>query len=614
MPFLGCPRIFVLYYRPQTKESNMANEKSWAASAASRRAKAVKGFWQKVTVMYGDRYSYEKFEYLGASTKTTVTCRLHGDFVTKPTYLINGSGCPACGKEKVEATGRKRRLGMESFRQKALTVHGNTYEYPDQEYVSNKDKIRIVCPVHGEFLQKPNGHLGGKGCPACGKEAAKQSNAVVSAAVGAVLLDRLQGINPDWQYDLPSYRGMSKPLRAVCRLHGQFEAWPNNILSNRACPGCGKAKHSEALQKRRLTLEEVARRGGEVYGELFEYLKVEHTGHGAMIYGRCTKHDAEWRQAADGHAKYNPCGLCTKHLSRGEDQVFRFLSNLTRAEQRNRSILRPKELDIYLPDANMAVEYCGEYHHSAGAKDEEPIARKKHIAKYRACKEQGIRLITLWESEWKERNYAVRRLLRNAVGRSKGKLMARKCELRRVSTQEARPFYERYHPQGGAGHGEHYALFWKGKMVACMRFVLGANDRGAGAGNRTWTLGRYATRITVAGAASRLFKAFLQDFEPPVVKSFSDNRFFDGGMYEQLGFCLEAEVGEDYVVWSPKLGILPKPHYQRRVLHKRLAEHGLDERFDHETDPRTEAEMTYLMGARRLYDCGKKRWVWTPPG
>ena len=223
-------------------------------------------------------------------------------------------------------------------------------------------------------------------------------------------------------------------------------------------------------------------------------------------------------------------------------------------------------------------------------------------------------MITLLESEWKEHNYAVRRLLRNAVGKSKGKLMARKCELRKVSNADARVFYDRYHPQGGAGNGEHYALFWKGKMVACMRFVLGANDRGAGAANRVWTLGRYATRITVAGAASRLFKEFVREFNPPIVKSFSDNRFFDGGMYEQLGFALEADVPEDYQVWSPKLGLRPKSHYQRRLIPKRLEEHGMDPtQFDPATDSRTEAEMTYLMGARRLYDCGKKRWVWTAP-
>ena len=308
----------------------------------------------------------------------------------------------------------------------------------------------------------------------------------------------------------------------------------------------------------------------------------------------------------------NPCHKCNHMASKGEGEVFRFLANLASAERRNRTLLKPKEVDIYLPEHRLAVEYCGEFFHSAKHADEESSMRTRHSQKHALCAMQGVRLITLWESEWRNNNYAVRRLLRNAVGKSKGKLMARKCELRKVDAVEAAAFYERYHPQGGSGHGEHYALFWKGKMVACMRFVQGVNDRGLGAKNRVWTLGRYATRITVAGAASRLFKAFVAEHNPPMVKSFSDNRLFGGAMYAQLGFELEAELSADYAVWSPKLGLRPKSHYQRRNIQKRLADHGMEAVFDAETDPRTEAEMTYLMRCGRLYDCGKKRWVWKP--
>lgn len=591
----------------------MANHNSWAASAASRRKTAEENFWRVVADLWGDAYDYSKFQYLGSTIKTTVTCKKHGDFSTKPTYLVNGNGCPACGKEKVLATAERKKLGWEGFVRKARELHGDLYEYPEQEYIGNKNKVQIICRKHGAFWQKPNGHLLGRGCPECANDGKRTRNALVSALVKEGLLARLQKVNRAWEYDLRTFAGMEKPMRCVCPTHGEFFAWPNNLLKNSGCRGCGELKLQAHMLERRLTLEEVELRGQSVYGDLFEYHRVEHSEKGAMVFGRCTKHNVEWRQAAEGYAVYNPCGLCTRHLSKGEQQVFDFLSNLTKAETRNRTILKPKELDIYLPERKLAVEYCGEYWHSAGSKEEERKTRKKHIEKYLACKEQGVRLITLWESEWKERNYAIRRLLRNAVGKSKGKLMARKCELRKATAAEARAFYDRYHPQGGAGAGEHYALFWKGKMVACMRFVLGANDRGAAAKDRVWTLGRYATRITVAGAASRLFKAFVTEFNPPEVKSFSDNRFFDGGMYAQLGFVLEEEVSEDYVVWSPKIGIRPKPHYQRRMLPKRLEEHGVAEQFNPETDPRTEAEMTYLMGARRLYDCGKKRWLWTRP-
>jgi hypothetical protein len=298
--------------------------------------------------------------------------------------------------------------------------------------------------------------------------------------------------------------------------------------------------------------------------------------------------------------------------SSGEDAVFAHLAKFTAATQRDRTVLRPRELDIYLPEKQLAVEYCGMFWHSHFDADTERRDKHKHANKHKDCAAQGIRLLTIYETEWQEHEYAIRRLLRNAVGKGKGRLMARKCDLRRVPHGDAVAFYERYHPQGGAGSGEHYGLYWGSKLVACMRFTLGANDRG-NTKQRVWTLTRYATRITVSGGASRLFQAFLREYQPAEVKSFSDNRYFDGGMYQKLGFALEDSTGPDYQVWSPKIGLRPKSHYQRRNLQKRLAEHGRTEVFDSETDPRTEAEMTYSMRCGRIYDCGKKRWVWTAP-
>lgn len=308
----------------------------------------------------------------------------------------------------------------------------------------------------------------------------------------------------------------------------------------------------------------------------------------------------------------NPCPQCNHMKSQGEDAVFRLVSRAATALRRDRSLLRPKELDVYLPEKRLAIEYCGDYWHSHGDPDSERRDRGKHHEKYLACQEQGVRLLTIYESEWLSRRGALRRLIRTALGQARGRVMARKCTLGTPTAAQAREFYERYHPQGGAGAGEHYGLYWRGKLVACMRFSFGANDRGAAAVNRVWTLTRYATRVTVAGGASRLFKAFVQEHSPSAVKSFSDNRYFAGGMYEQLGFRLEGETTPDYQVWSPVLGLLPKTRYQRRVIPDRLKEHGIDEVFDPETDPRTEADMTYLMGCRRLYDCGKRRWIWTP--
>lgn len=587
----------------------MANEKSWAASAASRRRKAEQRFWETVQRLHGDRLRFDHFKYLGATTPSTVTCVEHGDFSTKPTYLVNGTGCPACGRAK-SAGGR--RLGFGRFVEKATAVHGGVYRYPEQLYVNNKVKLRIVCPVHGDFFQKANAHLSGKGCPQCANDLKRERNHEVIQSLALTKVAALQQAFPQYDFSQSVYVGGAKKLLVSCAEHGPFTATPNNMLTNGSgCPHCGLEKVRAAAEGRRLTTEQWVAAATRVHKGKYTYAKTDYVHGLGKVTVTCPKH-GDFRTAGDHIYQATGCPKCANQVSKGEEAVASLLSLFTPVEQRNRTLIAPKEVDILMPEKRLAVEYCGEYFHSHGDADHEAKHAMNHWNKYKQCAEKGYRLITVYESEWKERNYAIRRLLRNAIGKSKGKVMARKCELRTVAHKDAVAFYERYHPQGGAGAGEHYGLYWAGKLVACMRFTEGANDRGNNR-KREWTLTRYATRVTVTGGASRLFNAFLKDKNPKTVKSFSDNRFFAGGMYEQLGFVLAEDTKPDYQVWHPKLGLLPKPAWQRRSLPLRAKTLGVELDYDPDTDPRTERDITYLLGARRIYDCGKKRWVWTKP-
>lgn len=418
----------------------------------------------------------------------------------------------------------------------------------------------------------------------------------------------VQSQNREFDYCRVQYVDAKTPVEIICPEHGAFWQSPTNHVAGKGCPQCRNVATGKRSKK---TKEQFVTEANVIWSGRYSYEQAIYKGSHAPLLICCAEHGLFSQTPTNHLFGKQGCPRCNHMKSSAEDQVARFLSTLTTVVQRDRTIIGPKELDIYMPEHKLAVEYCGMYWHSHGDKDDERKNKLKHAEKHRLCAEQGIRLITLYESEWLERPATIRRLLRNAVGKTRGKLMARKCYVGRPSPQEARAFYERYHPQGGNGHGEHFGLYYSGKLVACMRFNYGANDRGAGAKVRQWTLSRYATRLSVAGAASRLFKAFVAEYSPAQVKSFSDNRFFGGQMYEQLGFVLEEEVAPDYQVWSSKIGLRPKPHYQRRVLQKRLEEHSSSEVFDADTDQRTEAEITYLMGARRIYDCGKKRWVWT---
>ena len=504
-----------------------------------------------------------------------------------------------------------KKLSHEEFVAKANSVHCHRYKYYSP-YQGSGIPLAITCVTHGVFYQTPNSHVSQKqGCPECAKSERINRQLLPVSSV----IERFISVHGDkYDYSQVNYVGMHTPVSIVCPIHGAFQQSPHSHQKGRGCPQCATKLQQSWNSRRQLQIQRTFEaKARDKHGDLFDYSGVVYTHNQSKITFRCKKHDVTLTQTARDHLSgYNPCPQCNHMKSSQEEAIARFLSIFTTVDPRNRTILKPRELDVYLPEKNLAIEYCGMYWHSHGDKASERADKHKHADKHRDCAEQGIRLITLYETEWLERPTAVKRLLRNAIGKSRGKLMARKCELRKVTNAAARVFYDKYHPQGGDGHGEHYALFWKGKMVACMRFVVGANDRGS-AKRRVWTLGRYATRVTVAGAASRLFKAFVTEHNPPVVKSFSDNRLFGGGMYEQLGFELEEEVAPDYLVWSQKIGLRPKSHYQRRHLQKRLQEHGVDDAYDHTTDPRTETEMTYLMGARRIYDCGKKRWIWHAP-
>ena len=493
------------------------------------------------------------------------------------------------------------------------------YDFSHAVYVSAlKPMTGIVCPKHGVFQQySAQFRKNGAGCPQCGEEKRIQSRRMDPAE----FVERsIEAHNSRYGYDRTQYINMTTKVTVTCADHGDFLITPlKHLYEKQGCPSCGALSRGKRLNvpnaakktadfKKLVFGDRFVEEALTVHGDRYDYNSTVYLGAKSKLEIRCKEHGV-FTQTAEHHLKRaHGCPQCGHLLSKQEDRIGRFLSMFTPVETRNRRILGGKELDIYLPEHRLAVEYCGMYWHSHKDAQDESENKRKHAQKHQACRDLGIRLITIFESEWHEHEPAIRRLLRNAVGKSKGRLMARKCALRKVDSLDARKFYDRYHPQGGNGSGIHYGLYHGELLVACMRFTFGANDRGAT--DRVWTLSRFATRITVVGAASRLFQAFLQEHGNVAVKSFSDNRYFDGGMYEKLGFKLEEEIPADYQVWSPKIGLWPKSHYQRKNIQKRLIEHGSADIFNADTDPRSEAEMTYLMGARRIYDCGKKRWIY----
>lgn len=110
-------------------------------------------------------YDYSQVIYNGIYEKVTVTCDKHNyTWEVRAKDLINGHGCPKCGKE---SNIKKQILSLDEFINRANTIHKNKYDYSKVNYVNYTTKVIIICPEHGEFEQTPGNHLRGEGCPRC---------------------------------------------------------------------------------------------------------------------------------------------------------------------------------------------------------------------------------------------------------------------------------------------------------------------------------------------------------------------------------------------------------------------------------------------------------------
>lgn len=122
--------------------------------------------------VHGNKYDYSKSVYLKARKKITIICPEHGEFSQIASEHMYGQGCPVCGRIKSD---EGRKWTLEEFIEKSTKAHNGKYDYSEAEYVSIATPIRIICPKHGPFLQKPREHMSGCGCPKCNESTLEKS-------------------------------------------------------------------------------------------------------------------------------------------------------------------------------------------------------------------------------------------------------------------------------------------------------------------------------------------------------------------------------------------------------------------------------------------------------
>jgi hypothetical protein len=253
-----------------------------------------------------------------------------------------------------------------------------------------------------------------------------------------------------------------------------------------------------------------------------------------------------------------------------------------------------KTIDIYVESKKLGIEYCGLYWHNENSPEPRPMGY--HKGKMDTFKAQySAELLTIFEDEWLERNSQVKSYILSKLGLNE-RVFARECQLRELEKWEEKAFMETNHIQG-PGHSKIcFGLIKDGQILAAMSF--GGHHRN---GDEMLVLNRlcFKSGITVVGGASKLLSAgikWAKIIGHTEIVSWSDNRWSEGKVYEKLGFILDNELSPDYSYVKGQKRI-PKQSCQKKHL---LAKGAVGN---------TELEMAKSLGYKRIWDCGKKKWL-----
>ena len=496
-------------------------------------------------------------------------------------------------------------IPTETWLARFAAKHGDRYTYPPQTIRGSKSKVAIVCPDHGPFEQAAGKHAEGDHCRDCSyiDRGLKQRYDTPTWVAKA---REVHGARYD--YSRAVYRGDRLKVRIACPEHGPFDQGAGFHTQGRGCPKCGDLRKAAGRQK---DLDHFLTLATDAHGDRYDYSQTVYTNALAKVVIICPKHGA-FEQTAAQHCSGNGCPKCVSGApSPVECDLFAFVQSLCPdAYQSDRTIIKPKELDIVIPSRRVAIELNGVYWHSDRRTRERHAAR----AKYAACAAAGYRLIAIACKDWTERRGPFEQLLRAALGAdTRPAVHARECQVVQVTNAATVAFLDANHPQQpGAVYAHRFGLQHPQLgLVAVMTFSRDAYDR-----NRTergvWDLTRLATSARVRGGASKLFAHAVRALGCETVISYSANDWFAGHTYAHMGFEMLREIPPDYRVYHHALGFRPKSSWARKALPARLRQIGRPElAFDPATDPRTEWDIEDAVNALRLWDSGKKLWRWT---
>ena len=255
--------------------------------------------------------------------------------------------------------------------------------------------------------------------------------------------------------------------------------------------------------------------------------------------------------------------------------------------EHDRTVLDGKEIDIYIPDKNLAIELNGLYWHSEIYKNE-----TYHQDKSVACIEKNIQMIHIWEDDWVEKKDVVKDIILSKFGLNK-RIFARKCSIREVSPSDAREFIERNHLQGNINAKVRIGLYFGDELVEIATFGKLRAVMNMKGDDTQYELYRLCSKLgyNVIGGVSKIMKYFIEKYNPREMITYASFDISNGNAYDIV--FERVSLTKPGYYWS-KGG---KKYNRFNFTKHKLVKMGFDKN-------KTENEIMHELGYYKVFDSG----------
>ena len=205
------------------------------------------------------------------------------------------------------------KITTEQFIEKARKIHGNKYDYSKTVYDGCKNKIIIICPIHGEFLQTPDKHINDKsGCPKCAAEINRKSKNLSNEE----FIERCKRMHGDkYDYSLVNYRNGREKIKIFCK---ECEEYFYQFAQNHML-GSGHKKC--AFKRKKLSKETFIEEAKKTHKDKYDYSLIDYKRTNVKVKIICKIHGI-FKQQPINHLRGAGCPFCSKNIKKTQEEFI----------------------------------------------------------------------------------------------------------------------------------------------------------------------------------------------------------------------------------------------------------------------------------------------------